>query len=258
LALESGYIIVDNARKDDLGRRGFANGPLYSAARPSYPSAAIDYFVSKLRIERSMHVLDLGAGTGIFSRQMFPFVARLTAVDPSASMRKALATSSPEIEVLDGSDVAIPLEDDSVDAVFVAQAFHWFDPPRALSEIHRVLSSRGGLGMIWNERDESVEWVAALSRAMQWDEKQPYKVGTDFSEAIAAGPFTNVERIKFDNPQTISHDGLFQRVLSTSYISVMEDRLRDDLMKDVAKVVEKLPEPVVLPHVTDVYTATAQ
>jgi SAM-dependent methyltransferase len=169
-----------------------------------------------------------------------------------------LALSSPEIEVLEGSDVAIPLEDDSVDAVFVAQAFHWFDPPRALREIHRVLTRGGGLGMIWNERDESVEWVAAMSHAMQWDTKAPYKIGTDFSEVIGAGPFINVERMKFDNPQTISHDGLYQRVLSASYISVMEDHLRDDVMKDVAKVVEKLPDPVVLPHVTDVYTARAQ
>jgi len=249
---------VDNARKNDLGRKGFANGALYNAARPSYPAAAINYFVSKLRIEGGMHVLDLGAGTGIFSRQILPFVARLTAVDPSASMREALALSSPEIEVLEGSDVAIPLEDDSVDAVFVAQAFHWFDPPRALREIHRVLTRGGGLGMIWNERDESVEWVAAMSHAMQWDTKAPYKIGTDFSEVIGAGPFINVERMKFDNPQTISHDGLYQRVLSASYISVMEDHLRDDVMKDVAKVVEKLPDPVVLPHVTDVYTARAQ
>jgi SAM-dependent methyltransferase len=172
-------------------------------------------------------------------------------------MREALAKESSAIEVLAGSDVAIPLADRSVDTVFVAQAFHWFDAAKALREIHRVLVAGGGLGMIWNERDESVAWVHDLSVAMQWDQKQPYKVGTDFRDAIAAGPFERVERVKFDNPQTLTHEGLYQRVLTTSYISVMDAPQQTSLMKDVAKVVERLPEPVVLPHVTDVYTARA-
>jgi SAM-dependent methyltransferase len=244
-------------RKDELGVRGFANGPSYNAARPDYPTAAIDYFVQSLGITSSMHVLDLGAGTGIFTRQILPYVAKVTAVEPSSSMRESLTDSTAGVDALNGSDVEIPLGDGSVDAVFVAQAFHWFDAPLALEEIHRVLTRGGGLGLIWNERDESVDWVAALSRAMQWDRHQPYAVGADFSSVIAAGPFTNVERVEFKHAQSLTRALLYQRVLTTSYLSIMEDPQRDEVMKDVATVVERLSEPIALPYVTSAYTARA-
>jgi SAM-dependent methyltransferase len=248
---------MDAPRNDELAVRGFANGPLYNSARPDYPIEAVEYLVLTLHLDTSSRVIDLGAGTGIFSRQMLPFVGKLTAVDPSASMRESLIAESPAVEVLEGSDVAIPLQDHSVEAVFAAQAFHWFDAPRALVEIHRVLTKGGGLGLIWNERDESVEWVHDLGRAMHWHEEQPYEVGTDFSKAVAAGPFTDVVRVQFPHAQTLTRDGLYQRVLTTSYISIMEDGPRAELMKEVQQVVEKLSEPFVLPYVTEVYTATA-
>jgi ubiquinone/menaquinone biosynthesis C-methylase UbiE len=243
--------------KDELGLRGFADGSLYNAARPDYPQPAIEHFVKTIGIVPTMHVLDLGAGTGIFTRQILPYVAKVTAVDPSLSMRESLRSATSDVEVLEGSDVAIPLGDGVVDAVFVAQAFHWFDAPRALVEIHRVLVPGGALGLIWNERDESVHWVDKLSRAMRWDIQQPYKVGTDFSEVIAAGPFEDVERVEFKHAQTLTREGLYQRVLTTSYISVMSDAEREPLMKDVASVVERQMEPILLPYVTNVYTATA-
>ena len=243
--------------KDELAVRGFADGSSYNAARPDYPLVAIEHFVSTLGIGPTMHVLDLGAGTGIFTRQILPYVAKVTAVDPSSSMRASLRSETPGVEVLEGSDVAIPLGEGEVDAVFVAQAFHWFDAPRALAEIHRVLVPGGALGLIWNERDETVAWVEELSRAMRWDIHQPYEVGTDFSDVISAGPFEDVARVEFKHVQTLTREGLYQRVLTTSYISLMPDEERDVLMRDVALVVERQAEPITLPYATSVYTAKA-
>ena len=150
---------MDAPRNDELAVRGFANGLLYNSARPDYPIEAVEYLVATLHLDTSSRVLDLGAGTGIFSRQILAHVGRLTAVDPSASMRESFRAATPGVEILDGSDVSIPLGDASVDAVFVAQAFHWFDAPEALLEIRRVLRPDGGLGLVWNERDESVPWI---------------------------------------------------------------------------------------------------
>jgi ubiquinone/menaquinone biosynthesis C-methylase UbiE len=244
-------------RDEDLGAVGFSNGPLYDSSRPDYPVDALEYFVSSFGLSATSRVLDLGAGTGIFTRQMLPYVGTMTAVDPSESMREALQTSTQDVEVLEGSDIDIPLGDESVDVVFVAQAFHWFNAPRALEEIHRVLKPNGGLGLIWNERDESVDWVLSLSRAMQWDTKQPYDVGADFTEIVASGPFKDIERVTFAHSQTLSREGLLRRVLSTSYISTMMDEQRDLLMSDVIKVVEKLAQPIVLPYNTTAYSARA-
>ncbi len=247
----------DVQREEDLGAEGFKNGPLYDAARPDYPEAAILYFVSVFDLGLTSRALDLGAGTGIFTRQMRPYVGTMTAVEPSASMRDPRAMPDTDVVVLDGSDVNIPMQDESVDVVFVAQAFHWFDESRSLEEIRRVLVDRGGLGLIWNERDESVDWVHALSHAMQWDTKQPYEVGKDFTGTIASGPFVDVDRVTFAHTQTLTREVLYQRVMTTSYISTMELPEREMLMKRVSEVVEELVEPIVLPYVTTAYSARA-
>jgi ubiquinone/menaquinone biosynthesis C-methylase UbiE len=250
-------INVSGSEHRQLGHTGFSNGALYDAARPKYPDDAVDYFAAALGLNQSMHVVDLGAGSGIFSRQLRPLVGKVTAVEPSASMRESFRSANSDMEIRDGSDISIPIDDNSVDAVFVAQAFHWFDAPRALTEIHRVLVPHGALGLIWNERDESVEWVSALSRAMQWDTRQPYEVGKDFTDVVASGPFVNVTRVFFKHTQLLSREGLMQRVLTTSYISTMDPEERDQLMTAVRKVADQLVEPILLPYVTTAYTATA-
>jgi SAM-dependent methyltransferase len=241
----------------DHGMSGFANGDRYQSARPDYPNDAVTFLVESLGIDNDAHVLDLGAGTGIFTGQLIPFCERITAVEPTAGMRDVLRQRLPTVTVLDGRDVNIPLENATIDCVVVAQAFHWFDAPVALEEIHRVLVDGGRLGVLWNERDESVEWVAELGRAMQWPIRQPYKVGQDFAPILASGPFVNVERRKFAHRQILNRDGLMQRVLTTSYIAAMDVDEQQLLLQDVNEVVKQLPETIELPYVTDVYRATA-
>jgi SAM-dependent methyltransferase len=239
------------------GTSGFADGERYHSARPDYPEGAVTFLVDSLGIEDDAHVLDLGAGTGIFTGQLLPYCARITAVEPTPGMREVLSQRLPKVKVLDGRDVAIPLESASVDCVVVAQAFHWFDAPVALEEIHRVLVDGGRLGVLWNERDESVAWVAELGEAMRWPTNQPYEVGQDFTPILASGPFVNIERRKFDHIQLLDHEGLLQRVLTTSYIAVMDEEEQRSVMREVSRVVDTLPETIELPYVTDVYRATA-
>ena len=243
---------------DDLATAGFADGVRYQSARPDYPAEAVDYLVATLGITARSHVVDLGAGTGIFTAQLARFGCRITAVEPTAGMRDVLAGRLSDVEVLDGRDVDIPLVTSSVDCVVVAQAFHWFDASRALEEIHRVLVEGGGLGLVWNERDDTVEWVAELGRAMRWSEHRPYDMATDFTPVILEGPFEHVEHRRFRHHQRLDHARLIQRVRSSSYIAVMAGAERSELMADVAEVVRTLPEPVDLPYVTTAYRATAR
>jgi SAM-dependent methyltransferase len=241
----------------DHSMSGFADGERYQKARPDYPSDAVSFLVNSLGIDDDAHVLDLGAGTGIFTGQLLPYCAQITAVEPTAGMREILSQRLPTVNVLDGRDVAIPLEDATVDCVIVAQAFHWFDAPVALEEIHRVLVEGGRLGVLWNERDESVAWVADLGEAMRWPIHQPYKVGQDFTPILSSGPFVNIERKKFSHRQVLDHEGLRQRVLTTSYIAVMDEEEQRTVMREVQKVMDQLPDSIELPYVTDVYRATA-
>ncbi len=242
----------------ELASSGFAHGNLYNDARPRYPQEAVVYFLERFGLDDTSHVLDLGAGTGIFSRQLLSHVGRLTAVDPSASMRATFATSTPGVEILDGSDVAIPLADHELEAVFVAQAFHWFDAPRALQEIHRGLRPGGNLGLIWNDRDTATPWIRDLNHAMRWDVHQPYDANVDVVAIVAAGPFGDVVRRDFHHRYILTHAQVLHRVLSTSYITLATDEERGQIISEVMAVLEPLANPIEVPYVTITYCATAQ
>jgi SAM-dependent methyltransferase len=122
----------------------------YDRVRPEYAPEALDLVTERLGLGPESEVLDLGAGTGKLTRSLTERFARVTAVEPDPEMRAVLSQVTDCYLVLEGRAEAIPLADDSVDAVFVGQAFHWFEHDKALLEIARVLRPRGGLVLIWN------------------------------------------------------------------------------------------------------------
>jgi SAM-dependent methyltransferase len=226
----------------------------YERSRPSYPEAAVDRLCRELGIDAGTRVLDLAAGTGKFTRLLAAHGADPVAVEPSEAMREQFALAVPDVAIHAGTAEAIPLPDASVDAVVVAQAFHWFDAPIALAEIARVLRPAGGLGLIWNERDESVPWIAELSHVMQWDVRMPYRVGTDFRAVLdGSGRFTRAARERFAFAQELDRDGLCERVSTTSFIAAMEPAEREAILDRVRALVADFPERFDLPYVTEVF-----
>jgi SAM-dependent methyltransferase len=236
--------------------RGFGDGSTYERGRPGYPEEALAFFDQAFELRPGKRVVDLGAGTGKFTRQLAAFGTEILAVEPSPSMRAELARNLSEVELADGTAESIPAPDASVDAVFVAQAFHWFDPDRSLTEIARVLRPGGGLGLIWNERDLSVDWVRRLSEAIEWPERAPYQPGTDFRTVVSAhSAFIDVTRRQFRFHQTLDHAGLMDRMASTSYVTAMDGEQREIFLGPLAELVSALPEPIDMPYVTSAYTA---
>ena len=109
---------------------------VYREARPGYPPAAVEW---ALEHAPGRDVLDLAAGTGKLTEVIAAAGARVIAVEPLEGMRRELAATVPDATLLSGAAEQIPLADGAVDAVLVGQAFHWFDQPRALDEMARVL-----------------------------------------------------------------------------------------------------------------------
>ncbi len=130
----------------------------YDRVRPGPPPEALDWLVPA----GCQVAVDLGAGTGLFTRALLGRAARVIAVEPDERMREVLARRSPDVDVRAGRGEAMPLPDASADAVFVSTAWHWLDLPRAVPEIARVLRPGGRLGVIWTSRDRDQDWVAEL------------------------------------------------------------------------------------------------
>jgi SAM-dependent methyltransferase len=135
----------------------------YTRGRPGYPDELLRWLRGQLRLDGDRTVVELGAGTGKFTQLLLQTGAELIAIEPVEAMREKLKRNLPGVKAMAGTAQAIPLKDRVANAVVCAQAFHWFATREALAQIHRVLKPGGYLGLIWNVRDESVDWVAAIT-----------------------------------------------------------------------------------------------
>jgi SAM-dependent methyltransferase len=129
----------------------------YHQARPSYHPRMVERFAD--RYGQGL-VVDLGAGTGIFTAQIVAAGVTVIAVEPVGEMRSVLEASLRGVEVRAGTAEALPVGSAGADTVVAAQAFHWFASDQALDEIHRVVRPGGHLVTVWNVWDETVEWVS--------------------------------------------------------------------------------------------------
>jgi SAM-dependent methyltransferase len=222
----------------------------YDSIRPTYPAEALDWLLGT----KPRAVVDLGAGTGIFSRVLAAAGHRVIAVEPDPLMRDRLLAVSPHITAVAGSAEDIPLPDGSVDAVVAAQAYHWFDRQRAHPEIARVLRPGGIFGAIWNMRDESVPWVAAFGRAASLEDGT---TGMGFWHGMpAASPWFGAwERGEFRHVLSYSPSQLLDLAHSRStwLAGVEETRRRID--EGVSAVIANLPDPVEVSYVAIAYRA---
>jgi SAM-dependent methyltransferase len=155
----------EGRRLDPLAEAFAEAADSYDRARPGYEDEPLDWAFRELGLDAGSVVLDLAAGTGKLSRALAPRADLLIAVEPLPGMRRVLAARAPEATLLDGTAEQIPLGDGSVDAVFVGEAFHWFDGARALPEIHRVLRPTGGLALLWH----NVSWHERASWSDQFE-----------------------------------------------------------------------------------------
>ena len=218
----------------------------YQRGRPEYPQSAVGWLVP--RWARS--VLDLGAGTGKLTRSLVAAGLEVTAVEPSREMRERLAAAVPGAVVLAGTAERIPLAADSVDAVVVAHAWHWFDAALTVPEIARVLVPGGSLSLVWNIRDETEPWAAALGAIMHRHSRQ----AIDASPEIGA-PFGPPERMEVRWRQPMTRQAVIDLVASRSYVITMCDDERARLLAEVSELLDGDPVPngndeIQLPYVT--------
>ncbi|MBD7917651.1 class I SAM-dependent methyltransferase [Cellulomonas sp. Sa3CUA2] len=226
----------------------------YAAVRPGYPDAAID-----LLLPGGAHdVLDLAAGTGKLTESLVARGVRVVAVEPADGMRAQLVAALPDAEVHAGTAEAIPLPDASVDVVTVAQAWHWFDERAASAEVARVLRPGGLLGLVWNDRDDDVPWVAAYGALL--DEAAGGPPPAHGAHPTPGDAFTDVLRTDVRWEHVLTPDELVRLAGTRSYALVLPPDERAALLERVRTLVTTHPDlagldRVPVPYVTRVYTA---
>lgn len=232
----------------DAAAKGFERGAAdYEKGRPGYPEAAIETLVRECEIDELTTVLDLGAGTGKFTRHLFAHTPTVIGVEPVAAMRAAYAANFPGEPILDGTAEDVPeLLEQSVDVVTVAQAFHWFDHAAALDEISRLLRSGGRLALVWNTRDLRVPWLAEINELMDrlaGDAPRFRSTDRSWRRPIEDHPaFEDLHEAAFDNPVPgVDLETMRARVASTSYVSALPEAEREEVLAEVERIVRRGP-----------------
>jgi len=223
----------------------------YEAGRPEYPPELAEWWASLGAFPPGGRVLDLAAGTGKLTRALVGRGASIVAVEPSANMRAQLTTvpALVDVPVLEGTAESIPLPDDSVDAVVVGQAFHWFDAPAALASIARVLRPGGGLGLAWNDDDlaGAPDWVCLEHERKESIGGGNIGLGVVLSSAAvhASSLFEPLESAEFRSVQRVTPAQALDSLASRSYIIAMDEPSRSALLDEVRAA---LPSAEVIDH----------
>jgi SAM-dependent methyltransferase len=231
-------------------RRGSSFGAVaasYDEHRPGYPVDAVRWCLVPLRRDLAgLRVVDLGAGTGKLTALLTELGADVTAVEPDEAMLAELHRQVPSARAVRAAAEAIPLPDGSADAVLCGQSLHWFDLPRALPEIARVLTAGGVLGALWNSDDDRVPWVAGLEDAAEGAAAPSLtrrrEEAARFGHAQFGGAFGEVERAEFGNSQTHTAQSLVATVATHSRFLVMPPPERERLLGQVRAFLAATPE----------------
>ena len=206
---------------------------LYDRVRPDYSQESLDRAQEALELDGSARVLDLAAGTGRLTVELERRFAHVVAVEPDEAMRAL----NPGREVLAGTAESIPLDDASVDAVFVGEAFHWFEPVAAVAELLRVLRPRGGVVLIgnqwWDPEPELPPRAAELLRGPYEASGRATAVET-WPEAFASsGAFEPLREETFSRVVTIDADRLLSMYETTSSFAALPPSERAALVTSV-------------------------
>jgi len=232
---------------DDLhpaARDGFAAAAgAYGRGRPAYPAGIAGWLAGTLGLRAGQRVADVGAGTGKFTRLLAATGAQVLAIEPVEQMRAAI-DALPGVTALDGAAQALPLPDQSLDAIACAQAFHWFASGAVLDEFARVLKPGGRLGLVWNVRDESVEWVHRITELITpFEGNAPRFYKGDWCKPFPHPAFTALRETSF----AYEHVGppgevVIDRFMSVSFIAALAQPAKGEVRSQLQLLVDTHPD----------------
>jgi SAM-dependent methyltransferase len=195
----------------------------YVKYRPGYPPDVIEVLRERCGLMPNSVVADIGSGPGALARLFLEYGNEVFAVEPNAEMRNAgqqLLGRFDRYHSVDGAAETTHLDPGSVDFVTAAQAFHWFDWPRAKAEFQRILRPAGYAVLLWNDRRFDSPFERDYEQLL-------LDYGTDYSHVKERGGAAvgaireffsgQYEAAVLCNRQVFEFEGLRGRLFSASY-----------------------------------------
>lgn len=236
----------------------------YSFGRPAYANAFIDFLYSEQGFNRKSIIADIGSGTGIFSKQLLDKGTIIYAVEPNNDMRinaENKLKSFENFHSVNGTAEHTTLENNSVDFITVAQAFHWFNAILFKKECDRILKPNGKVFLIWNTRDTAAD--LNIQQGLLFKKFCPDFVGfsggiKENDERICAFFDNEFVRVEFDNPLSYDREKFIQRSLSSSYSLNKENKNYDQYLKTINDLFDRyaINEVLTVPNKTVAYFGT--
>ncbi len=220
---------------DGRGLRFGSVAEQYDRYRPSPPPEVSAIFGDLHGVD----LLEVGAGTGKWTRLLITLGATLTIVEPDDDMRAVLVRRSPEVRALRGTAEALPLDGELFDAVLVSSAWHWFEQPAASDEMARVLRDDGRLFVLWNGFSNGIPWldeITALRERPDDEHKRPRGWGADFGPE---GDFVIESEVEVDWAWTRSVDELVSAFGTYSGVIIRGDEERREMEREVRRRLEE-------------------
>lgn len=194
---------------------------IYEKIRPAYADGLFAYFADTLHIPADSVVADIGAGTGIFTKQLLSCGYTVFAVEPNRDMRekaeKALSDNA-RFHSVCGTATDTTLPAGSVDLVTAAQAFHWFPPEEFRRECRRILRPDGMVMLVYNSRDKEADCTKALAEVYRTYNPTFHDYSNGISDEKCRAFFDGAcDVYRADNRQIYDRQGYIDRALSSSY-----------------------------------------
>lgn len=210
----------------------------YIKYRPSYPPEVIHLLQDTCGLSGASVVADIGSGTGILTKLLLDAAQAVYGVEPNPEMRTAAEVMLENVSnfiSIAGTAENTQLDDESIDIITSAQAFHWFRLQETAAEFRRILKPGGWIALIWNERlKEASEFQKTYERllikyAPDYNAKNHKGVGDgELRDFFRPGSFrTKV----FSYQQTFDFPGLKGRLLSASYTPKAGEPNHDSLFQ---------------------------
>jgi SAM-dependent methyltransferase len=235
----------------DAAARGYDRAAAaYARARPGYPPEAVEWLAGRV-CDPARAVVEIGAGTGKFTRELVARGYRVVAVEPVPAMRAKLPES---VEAVDATAERLPFAAGSVGALIASQSLHWTDVDRALAEFARVLAPDAAIGLIWNFRDLAVPWqleLDALLADLRGD--APHSRDGRWQRAVERSAFAVADTRTW---RWAVETDVCERVRSASYVAALPEEERTDVDARVRAILRRhgfATDVTNFPYVTEAY-----